>query len=76
MVTKIGTLQQRNDCARFARNSRATFPALLGRWTRREWNMQVQVAVQNRLARMVLQTKRDKQLAEQFAGPQPFDVAS
>ena len=67
MVTKIGTLQQRNDCARFARESRAKFPTLQGRWTRREWSMQVQVALWNRMARMVLQTKRDKQLAEQFA---------
>ena len=66
-MTKIGTPQQRDDCARFAREARAKYPTLQGRWTYREWSMQVQVAVWNRMARMVLQTKRDKQLAEQFA---------
>jgi hypothetical protein len=50
---KQGSAADRAALAQFARDQRARFPTLAGGWKYHEWNLQVQTAIDNNLARMI-----------------------
>jgi hypothetical protein len=49
---KQGSAADRAALAQFAREQRRRFPTLAGGWKYHEWNLQVQTAIDNNLARM------------------------